>query len=86
MAATGSDVRFGAALLVAGRAIAPTLAIAFALVDDLAPAGTMTEAFAWLATAESVGSALGSSLAGGIVTSGARLGARLRGPPAGSRW
>jgi predicted MFS family arabinose efflux permease len=67
MAATGSDVRFGAALLVAGSAIAPTLAIAFALVDDLAPAGTMTEAFAWLATAESVGSALGSSLAGSLV-------------------
>jgi predicted MFS family arabinose efflux permease len=67
MATTGSDVRFGAALLVAGSAIAPTLAITFALVDDLAPAGTVTEAFAWLATAESVGSALGSALSGSLV-------------------
>jgi predicted MFS family arabinose efflux permease len=65
--ATGSDVRLGAALLVAGVAIAPTLAITFALVDDLAPAGTVTEAFAWLATAESVGSALGSALSGSLV-------------------
>jgi predicted MFS family arabinose efflux permease len=67
MATTGSDVRFSAALLVAGSAIAPTLAITFALVDDLAPAGTVTEAFAWLATAESVGSALGSALSGSLV-------------------
>jgi hypothetical protein len=37
------------------------------MVDDLAPAGTVTEAFAWLATAESVGAAVGSALAGGIV-------------------
>lgn len=65
--ATGSSFRFGATLLVAGAAIAPTLAITFAMVDELAPAGTVTEAFAWLATAESVGAALGSAVTGGIV-------------------
>ena len=65
--ATGSQLRFGLMLIVAGAAIAPTLAITFGMVDELAPAGTVTEAFAWLATAEAVGSAVGSALAGGIV-------------------
>src|SRR4051794_30559193 len=64
----GSHAAFAATLLVAGAAIAPTLAVAFGLVDELAPSGSVTEAFAWLATAEAVGSALGSALAGGIVT------------------
>jgi MFS family permease len=64
----GSHVAFAATLLVAGAAIAPTLAVAFGLVDELAPSGSVTEAFAWLATAEAVGSALGSALAGSIVT------------------
>jgi predicted MFS family arabinose efflux permease len=66
--ATGSQLRFGLMLIVAGAAIAPTLAITFGMVDDLAPAGTVTEAFAWLATAEAVGSAIGSALAGGLAT------------------
>ena len=59
--ATGSELRFGLMLIVAGAAIAPTLAITFGMVDELAPAGTVTEAFAWLATAEAVGSAVGSA-------------------------
>src|SRR4051794_28352772 len=63
----GGAIPFAAMLLLAGAAIAPTLAVAFGLVDELAPAGTATEAFAWLATAEAVGSALGSALAGSIV-------------------
>jgi MFS family permease len=66
--ATGSPATFAAMLVVAGAAIAPTLAITFGMVDELAPAGTVTEAFAWLATAESVGAAIGSAVAGGIVT------------------
>jgi MFS family permease len=65
--ATGSPATFAAMLVVAGAAIAPTLAITFGMVDELAPAGTVTEAFAWLATAESVGAAIGSAVAGGIV-------------------
>jgi hypothetical protein len=64
----GGGVPFAGMLLVAGVAIAPTLAVAFGLVDELAPSGAVTEAFAWLATAEAVGSALGSALAGSIVT------------------
>jgi hypothetical protein len=66
--ATGSRLQLGVMLVVAGAAIAPTLAITFGMVDDLAPAGTVTEAFAWLATAEAVGSAVGSALAGGLAT------------------
>ena len=45
-------------LLLAGAAIAPTYAVVYSLVERAAPAGTLTEAFAWLATAVSVGAAL----------------------------
>ena len=34
------------------------------MVDRVAPAGAVTEAFAWLATALAVGGAAGSALAG----------------------
>src|SRR5262249_23093917 len=59
--AAGSVVALGAGLLVAGAAIAPTYATAYALVDDAAPAGTVTEAFAWLATAIAVGASAGAA-------------------------
>jgi predicted MFS family arabinose efflux permease len=65
--ADGSILALGAALLVAGAAIAPTEATIYAMVDDAAPAGTMTEAFAWLATAMAVGSAIGAASAGILV-------------------
>jgi predicted MFS family arabinose efflux permease len=64
--AAGSLFAVGAVLLVAGAAIAPTFATVYALVDEAAPAGTVTEAFAWLATATAVGSALGAAAAGSI--------------------
>jgi MFS family permease len=51
---------------VAGATIAPTYATVFALVDDAAPAGTVTEAFAWLNTAVAVGAAGGAASAGAI--------------------
>src|SRR4051794_10125569 len=65
-AAAGSLVALGAGLLVAGAAIAPTLAIAYAIVEGVAPDGTVTEAFAWLATAMAVGSAVGPALGGAL--------------------
>ncbi len=55
-----------AVLFLAGAAIAPTYAAVFALVERAAPAGTVTEAFAWLATAVAVGSAAGAATAGAI--------------------
>ena len=51
-------------LLVAGAAIAPTEASLYAMVDNAAPDGTITEAFAWLATAMAVGGAVGAAGAG----------------------
>ena len=62
--ADGSVLALGAVLLVAGAAIAPTEATLYAMVDNAAPDGTITEAFAWLATAMAVGGAVGAAGAG----------------------
>ena len=59
--AAGSIVALGGVLLLAGAAIAPTEATIYAMVDDATPAGTVTEAFAWLATAMAVGGAVGAA-------------------------
>ena len=48
-------VALAVVLLFAGAAIAPTEATIYAMVDRAAPPGSMTEAFAWLATAMEVG-------------------------------
>jgi MFS family permease len=50
--------------MASGVFLAPVLACTFTLVDDLAPRGTVTEAFAWLVTAFGVGSSVGAALAG----------------------
>jgi MFS family permease len=63
----GSLVLLGVLILLAGATIAPTYAVVYALAGEVAPAGTVTEAFAWLATAVAVGTAAGSALAGSIV-------------------
>ena len=55
-----------AVLLLAGATIAPTYATVFGLVDVAAPAGTVTEAFAWLDTAVAVGAAGGAASAGSV--------------------
>jgi MFS family permease len=47
-----------------GVFLAPTLACAFTLVDELAPRGTVTEAFAWVVAAMGSGFALGSAATG----------------------
>jgi MFS family permease len=65
-AAVGSVLALAAVLLVAGAAIAPTYATVYAMVDDAAPAGTVTEAFAWLGTAIAVGASAGSAAAGAL--------------------
>jgi predicted MFS family arabinose efflux permease len=63
----GSAIGLGLVLLGAGAAIAPTYATVYTMVDDVAPAGTVTEASAWLATAVAVGAALGSAVAGAAI-------------------
>ena len=65
--AAGSVVTLGGALLLAGATISPTEATSYAMVDHAAPAATITEAFAWLATAMAVGGALGAASAGLLV-------------------
>ncbi len=57
----------GALVLVAGATIAPTFATVYAMVDGVAPKGTATEAFAWLATTTAVGASAGAALAGALV-------------------
>ena len=56
-------------LTVAGVAIAPTLVCANGMLDDLAPPGTLTEAFTWTTAGMTAGIAAGAALAGAIVES-----------------
>ncbi|MER7707925.1 MFS transporter [Kitasatospora sp. NPDC097605] len=49
---------------LSGIALAPLLAAAFVLVAELAPAGTVTEAFAWLVTLFATGNSLGYAVSG----------------------
>lgn len=49
---------------LSGLFLAPVLACSFSLVDRLAPAGTVTEAFAWVVAAVGAGGALGSAVSG----------------------
>ncbi|WP_063771128.1 MFS transporter [Streptacidiphilus neutrinimicus] len=64
----------GAAAL-SGLGLAPLLAAAFVLIAELAPAGTTTEAFAWLVTVFSTGNALGSAASGAVVGNSLRTAA-----------
>ncbi|MBB4924058.1 MFS transporter [Kitasatospora kifunensis] len=51
---------------VSGLGLAPLLAAAFVLVAELAPTGTVTEAFAWLVTLFATGNALGYAVSGAL--------------------
>jgi predicted MFS family arabinose efflux permease len=68
--AAGSVLALGSVLLLAGSTIAPTEAAICAMVDHASPPGTITEAFAWLATAMAIGDALGAAGAGQFVVRG----------------
>ncbi|MEU9128329.1 MFS transporter [Kitasatospora sp. NPDC048540] len=50
--------------LLSGISLAPLLAAAFVLVAELAPTGTVTEAFAWLVTLFATGNAAGYAVSG----------------------
>ncbi|HEX8104149.1 MAG TPA: MFS transporter [Solirubrobacteraceae bacterium] len=56
-----------AAMVIGGLAIAPSLALAFQLVGDVAPPGTATEALAWMGSATAAGLAAGAAVAGALV-------------------
>jgi MFS family permease len=50
--------------VVSGVFLAPVIACTFSLVDELAPRGTVTEAFAWVVAAIGTGAAAGTAAAG----------------------
>jgi predicted MFS family arabinose efflux permease len=49
---------------LAGLGLAPLLAVAFGVVDDVAAPGTITEAFAWVVALFQTGAALGATVIG----------------------
>jgi MFS family permease len=74
LAATPGPVPMAVLLAVSGLALPPLLTAVFLTADRLAPAGTVAEAFAWVATAFAVGSAVGSAVTGPLVATGIRYG------------
>jgi MFS family permease len=56
-------------LPAAGLAIAPTFACTFALVEEVAPPGALTEAYTWLSTGIGGGIAAGAAVAGALAQS-----------------
>jgi len=65
--ALGSLPTFGVALFLGGLFLAPTTICAFQLIDDLALAGTQTEAQSWTQSAVVFGVAAGAAVSGGAV-------------------
>ncbi|MEI5099641.1 MFS transporter [Streptomyces sp. PmtG] len=55
---------------LAGVFLAPAIACAFIVVDRHAPRGTVTEAFSWLVTTFTVGTAVGTAAGGPVVERG----------------
>ncbi|WP_250004002.1 MFS transporter [Actinoplanes sp. M2I2] len=66
-----------ALLVLSGVMLPPLLTAVFLTADRLAPPGTAVEAFAWIVTAFSVGSALGAAAAGPLTDAGIRTGFAL---------
>jgi MFS family permease len=54
-------------MVVSGLCFAPSLTVMFMLTGELAPAGTATEAFAWLITLFNVGAATGAGITGFVI-------------------
>jgi predicted MFS family arabinose efflux permease len=82
--AAGSSLALAGVLFIAGATIAPTEASVYGLVEQAAPQGTATEAFAWLATAIAVGSAGGAAGAGALANHSGASAAYLLGAGAGA--
>ncbi|WP_433382424.1 MFS transporter [Actinoplanes sp. CA-142083] len=61
-------------LAVSGLALPPLLTAGFLAADRLAPPGTAVEAFAWIFTAFTVGSATGAAIAGPLTDHSIRAG------------
>ena len=57
-------------MALSGLALAPVTAALYSLVDELAPAGTATEAFTWMITSIAAGVAGGQAMGGVLVNGG----------------
>jgi MFS family permease len=64
IALAAGPLSLGALLLLAGAAISPVLVYGNGMLDQLAPEGTLAEAFTWTTTGLTAGMALGAALAG----------------------
>ncbi|KJK57895.1 MFS transporter [Saccharothrix sp. ST-888] len=65
-------IPMAALAFLSGIGLAPLLAAAFVLVAELAPTGTVTEAFAWLVTLFATGNAAGYAVSGALVADSLR--------------
>ena len=63
----GSLVQMTAIMFVAGLPIAPSVAIAYNLLERAARRGTQAEAFGWMSTAVTAGIAVGTAGGGGLI-------------------
>lgn len=68
LGAAPSIAVLGLGLAVAGAAIAPLFGVLYALMADVAPAGTLTEAYTLETSAITGGIALGSAIAGAVAS------------------
>jgi MFS family permease len=64
-------------LALSGVMLPPVLTVVFLTADRLAPPGTAVEAFAWIMTTFTVGSATGAAVAGPLTDAGPHLGFAL---------
>jgi MFS family permease len=67
LALVSGRLQLGAGMVAAGLGIAPAIACLYLLVNRLAPAGTVTEAFTWVSSAFGTGIAAGNAIGGGLV-------------------
>jgi MFS family permease len=69
LAVAGTEVALAALLVLGGLLLAPTTVVGSTLLDSVAPAGTVTEAFTVMVMAIVVGTAVGNAVGGSIVES-----------------
>jgi MFS family permease len=63
-----APILLGFALIASGIICAPGLSMVYTALSDVAVVGTVTEAFAWLASMTTLGSAIGATAAGTMIT------------------
>jgi predicted MFS family arabinose efflux permease len=67
LALAESTVALALLVALAGTMVAPAVTVEYWLIDEVAPAGTATEAMSWIITAYGIGLALGAAFAGPLV-------------------